>query len=199
MTRLSEQGTPSSSAWRRATQYLAIPLGGLAPAHHRVALPARLWRRYDAALLTAAGMIATAAAVLVATLPRAIPVSVDGAHLQIGSLVLDRATTSPSPGYTLYRGAAAILVSDVGPRARSAGAASLSGRRTAGACAPESRGAAQTVDRCTFSIESARLTSRDVFDSRSRTWRRTYSDGRAVVFEDASPTAEAPVPLPLGR
>ena len=199
MTRLSEEGTPLSSTWRRATQYLAIPLGGLAPTHRRVALPARLWRRYDSAVLTAAGLIAAAAAVLVATVPRAIPVSVDGAQLRIGSLVLDRAPTSPRPGYTLYRGAAAILVSDAGPRARSAGAASLSGHRAAGACAPESQRTAQTVDRCTFTVESARLTSRDVFDSQSKTWRRTYSDGRTVVFEDTSATAAAPVPLPLGR
>lgn len=199
MRRLSEEGTPSSSAWRRATQYLAIPLGGLAPAHRRIALPARLWRRYDSALLTAAGLIAAAAAVFVALLPRAIPVSVDSAHLRIGSLVLDRAATSPSRGYTLYRGAAAILISDAGPHARSAGAASISGHHTAGACAPESQRTAQTIDRCTFTVESARLTSRDVFDSRTKTWQRTYSDGRAVVFEDASATASAPVPLPLGR
>lgn len=136
---------------------------------------------------------------LVATLPRAIPVTFHGAHMQIGSLVLDRATESPSPGYTLYRGAAAILVSGLGPRARSAGTASVSGHRTAGACAPESQRAAPLIDRCTFTIESARLTSRDVFDSHSATWRRTYSDGRAVVFEDGSAAVAAPVPLPLGR
>ena len=175
-------------------QYLAIPLGDLAPAHREAAPWLRTWQRFSPFALTTAGCAMAAAALLITSLPRPISAFATRSHLDIGGVILQRAEVQSTPGYTLYSGAADVLLSGAGPGARSAGAATLSGRHATGACAPARR-EGQPAELCWFHVGRTTITSRDILDSSARTWTRTYSDGHVAVF--AAPAGEAPVPIPL--
>jgi hypothetical protein len=185
------------TAWRKATQYLAIPLGGLAPAHRETQRWHLWWRRHASLSVTAAGCLSTLIAVILAALPRPMLAYADATHLRIGDTTMQRASHSPAEGYVLYQGDAAILLSELKPSARAAGAASLSGQRASGVCSPAGREAA-AVELCTFHLGGTTLSSRDLFDARASTWQRTYSTGCVVRFEVPRGQTAVPLPLPLG-
>lgn len=191
--------TRGTGSFRRATQYLAIPLAEFVPSHRSVSPWIRAWWRNGSALLTAAAVLCAAAAVVISTSPRAVVVYADESHVYIGSVALTRATQSPVPGYTMYGGTAVILLSSAQVTARSAGAATLNGVRASGACTQVAAHGTTLAERCTFSVGRARITSVDSFDSGARVWRRTYSDGETAQFAVAAGRTVIPIPLPLGR
>jgi hypothetical protein len=191
--------TRSDSSFRRATQYLAIPLAEFVPAHRAVSPWLRAWWRNGTALLTGGALLCAAAGVVISTAPRALWVYADASHVYLGSVALTRASQSPVSGYTMYSGTAVILLSSSTAPARSAGAATLNGVRATGACTQAGANGAALTERCTFSMGSARITSLDTFDSGARTWRRTYSDGETAQFAVPAGRTVIPIPLPLGR
>ena len=132
---------PDAPSLPRRSQYLAIPLGGLAPAHRERSALVRLWHQYSAA----------------------------------------------------------VLVSGIGMSARSAGAPTIGGLPAVGRCEPASPETATRHEHCTFTLGSTSLTSEDVFDGHTRTWRRAYSDGDVVVFSVDGDATPVPIPLPVGR
>ena len=184
---------------RRSSQYLAIPIGGLAPSHRVAPSWLRAWHRSSTALLTGAAVILAGAGAVITAAPRSIAVYADASHLYLGGVALTRAHVAPLPGYTMYEGAAVVLVSTSRPIARAAGAATLNGSRASGACAQVVANPATLTERCTFSLGGTHVTSRDAFDPQSRVWRRTYSDGETATFDVPAGQTVIPIPLPLGR
>lgn len=186
------------TAWRKTAQYLAIPLGGLVPAHRETHARVRLWSRHATFSVTVVGCVLALIGVIVAALPRSIPVYADPSHLHIGELTMQRASHSLVGGYILFRGDAAVLLSQLKPSARAAGAASITGQRASGVCSPETGRNAATAELCTFHLGNTTLSSRDVFDPQANAWQRRYSNGCQVAFEVPRGQAAVPVPLPLG-
>ncbi|HEX6539127.1 MAG TPA: hypothetical protein VF155_08110 [Candidatus Dormibacteraeota bacterium] len=194
-----ERGHPSSHGWRRPAQYLALPLGDLAPAHQELNRWVRAWRRHSSSVLTAAGCVLAAAGLLITWMPRPIQAFATPSRLQIAGVTLQREAGQPVPGYTLYGGDASVLLSGLAPSARAAGAATLGGRRTTGSCAPAAASRSGPAERCRFRVGTAEVTSLDVFDRTARTWTRRYSDGVVITISAPAGQAAIPVPLPLGR
>lgn len=192
-------GPPDAPSLPRGSQYLAIPLGGLAPAHRERSALLRLWHRYSAAVLTMTGCAAVAAAVALSVTPRPIPAFADASSLHIGGVTLQRQASARVLGYVAYGRDAAVLVSGIGMSARSAGAATIGGLPAVGRCEPASPETATRHEHCTFTLGSTSLTSEDVFDGHTRTWRRAYSDGDVVVFSVDGDATPVPIPLPVGR
>ncbi|MBV8529383.1 MAG: hypothetical protein JOZ75_13820 [Candidatus Dormibacteraeota bacterium] len=188
-----------ASSFRRATQYLAIPLADFAPSHRAVSPWIRTWWRNSTALLTSGALLCAATGVLISTAPRTVPVYADASHAYLGTVALTRETESPVPGYTMYGGAAVILLSSASATARSAGSAMLSGVRASGGCTQVAGHSAALTERCAFSVGSARITSLDSFDPGTRVWRRTYSDGESAQFVVPSGQTVIPIPLPLAH
>lgn len=195
----SERGLPPSRGWRRSAQYLALPLGDLAPAHRELNRWVRAWRRHSPSALTAAGCVLAAAGLLVALLPRPIQAYATPSELHIAGVTLEREASQHVPGYTLYGGDASVLLSGLAPSARATAAATIGGRRTTGSCAPATSSRTGAAERCTFHAGAAVLTSLDTFDRIDRTWSRRYSDGRVVTISVPAGQAAIPLPLPLGR
>ena len=191
--------TRGAGSFRRATQYLAIPLADFVPSHRPVSPWIRAWWRNGTALLTAGAVLCAAAGVVISTTPRAVPVYADASHVYLGSVALTRAPESPVPGYTMYGGIGVILLSNAQVTARAAGAATVNGVRASGACTQVAVRGTTLTERCRFSVGRARITSLDSFDSGARLWRRTYSDGETVQFAVAAGRTVIPIPLPLGR
>lgn len=183
----------------RRSQYLAIPLGGLAPAHGERSGMVRAWRRHAALTMTAAGCAAGAAAVLLSIAPRSLSAYADASALHIGGATLHREPSSPVTGYVAYGGDAAVLVAGDGPSSRSAGAATVDGKLSTGWCIPAGSATGRVAERCGFTIGGASVTAVDVFDAHARRWHRTYSDGVAVAIEVPSGSTPVPIPLPVGR
>lgn len=191
--------TQGGGSFRRATQYLAIPLAEFVPSHRAVSPLIRAWWRNGSALLTAGALLCAAAGAVISTSPRAVPAYADASHVYLGSVALVRERASPVPGYTMYGGTAVILLSSTTATIRSAGAATLNGARASGACAQVvGRGTALT-ERCTFLFGSTRITSLDSFGIGARVWHRTYSDGETAQFTVPAGQTVIPIPLPLGR
>lgn len=195
----SERGLPPSRDWRRPAQYLALPLGDLAPAHREHNRWVRAWRRHAPNILTTAGCVMAAAGLLVTLVPRPIQAYATTSELHIAGVTLEREANQHVPGYTLYGGDASVLLSGLAPAARATGAATIGGRRTTGSCAPATTSQAGVAERCTFQAGTAVLSSLDTFDRIDRTWSRRYSDGRGVTISVPAGQAAIPVPLPLGR
>ena len=191
--------TRGAGSFRRATQYLAIPLADFVPSHRPVSPWIRAWWRNGTALLTAGAVLCATAGVVISTTPRAVPVYADASHVYLGSVALTRAPESPVPGYTMYGGTGVILLSNAQVTARAAGAATVNGVRASGACTQVAVRGTTLTERCSFSVGRARITSLDSFDSGARLWRRTYSDGETVQFAVAAGRTVIPIPLPLGR
>ena len=191
--------TRGGGSFRRATQYLAIPLAGFVPSHRSVSPWIRAWWRNSSGLLTAGAVLCAAAGMVISITPGTVSAYADASHVYLGSVALTRAAESPVPGYTMYGGTAVILLSDTQVTARSAGAATLNGVRVSGACAQIAAHSTTLRERCSFSVGRARITSLDSFDSGARVWRRTYSDGETTQFAVASGRTVIPIPLPLGR
>lgn len=186
-------------SFRRATQYLAIPLAEFVPSHRSVSPWLRAWWRNGTGLLTGGAVLCAAAGVAISVTPRAMAVDADASHIYLGSVALTRATASPVPGYTMYRGTAVILLSKDQVTSRSAGAATLNGVPSSGSCTQIAVQSTTLTERCSFSVGPARITSLDSFDSAARLWRRTYSDGERAQFAVAAGRTVIPIPLPLGR
>lgn len=186
-------------SFRRATQYLAIPLADFVPSHRAVSPWLRTWWRNGTALLTGGAVLCAAAGVAISTTPRAVSVYADASHVYLGSVALPRAMKSPVPGYTMYGGTAVILLSNPTAATRSVGSATLNGVRTFGACTQVAVHTAALTERCTFSVGSVRVASVDSFDPGARMWRRTYSDGERTQFAVPAGQTVIPIPLPLGR
>lgn len=191
--------TRSDHSFRRATQYLAIPLADLAPSHRAVSPWIRAWRRNGTALLTGGALLCAAAGVVISTTPRTVSVYADASHVYLGGVALTRAAGSPVTGYSMYGGAAVVLLSTGRPTSRATGAATLAGVRVSGACMQVTSSPSQLTERCTFAVSGARLTSLDTFDPHARVWRRTYSDGETYQFTVPEGQTVIPIPLPLGR
>ena len=199
MTDAEGRDTTSGGPFRRATQYLAIPLADFVPSHRSVSPWIRAWWRNGTGLLTAGAVLCVAAAVVISMTPRAVSVYADASHVYLGSVALTRAAESPVPGYTMYGGTAVVLLSNDEVTARAAGAATLNGVRASGACTQIVVHSTTLTERCTFTVGRARIASLDSFDSGARVWRRTYSDGETTQFPVAAGRTVIPIPLPLGR
>lgn len=186
-------------SFRRATQYLAIPLADFVPSHRSVSPWIRAWWRNSTGLLTAGAVLCAGAGVVISTTPRTVSVYADASHVYLGGVALTRAPESPVPGYTVYGGNAVILLADAQATARAAGAATLNGVRASGACTQVVARSTTLTERCSFTLGRVRITSVDSFDSGARLWRRTYSDGATTQFAVAAGRTVIPIPLPLGR
>ena len=192
-------GRAEFPAAQRPSQYLAVPLGSLAPAHRTEQVLSRWWRRRSSVVLMAAGLAAAAAAAAISASPEPGLAFVDGAGVHIGGVTLSRAAWSPVPGYALYTGAAAVLV-ERGPRiTRTTGVATIDGSTATGVCEVAPTSTTELLGDCAFTLGGRRLTSRDQFDPRAGIWRRVYSDGVSVSFSVPAGSVPVPVPLALGR
>lgn len=186
-------------SFRRATQYLAIPLADFVPSHRSVSPWIRAWWRSGTGLLTAGAVLCATAGVVISTTPRTVSVYADASHVYLGSVALTRAPDSPVPGYTMYGGSAVVLLADAQVTARAAGAGTLNGVRASGACTQVAAHSTTLTEQCSFTLGRVRITSVDSFDSGARLWRRTYSDGETTQFAVAAGRTVIPIPLPLGR
>ena len=193
-----QEGTADERSLHRRAQYLAIPLGDLAPVHRAGSPWISAWRRNSGTLLTAVALVLVAAGVVISAAPRTVSVYVDASHVYLGGMTLSRENTSPVPGYTMFSGDAVVLLSSARPAARAAGAATLDGVRVSGACTQVPQ-TATLIERCSFTVGGAHVTSRDTFDPSARLWRRTYSDRKTVEFAVPAGKTVIPIPLPIGR
>lgn len=191
--------TRGGGSFRRATQYLAIPLADFVPSHRSVSPWIRAWWRNGTGLLTAGAVLCATAGVVISTTPRTVSVYADASHVYLGGVALTRAPDSPVPGYTMYGGSAVVLLADAQVTARAAGAGTLNGVRASGACTQVAARSTTLTERCSFTLGRVRITSVDSFDSGARLWRRTYSDGVTAQFAVAAGRTVIPIPLPLGR
>ena len=190
---------PPITRLERSQQYLAIPLRDLAPVHARTAWHVAYWRRHSVKVLTAVALLASSLGVWLAatTPPREIYEDTLGIH--IGSAVLAPRPQSPVPRYTLFEGAASLLVARDAGIERATASAVINGHSVAGSCLAHETGQGALAEVCTFSLAGRRLTSHDVYDPRERRWMRRYSNGATIEFAVPAGGFVVPIPLPLGQ
>ena len=181
----------------RSPQYLAVPLGSFVPKHAGRSALVAWWHRHDATALTLIGLLAAAAALTLAFLPRPIDVAAGRHAISIGTMTLHELPVSEADR-EVFTGPATIVVTSVGGHRVTAGVTMLHGEDARGTCS-ESATTAQLEATCQFTIGSTAVLAHDVFDTRSRTWLRTYSDGMQMTFDVPAGADAVAVPLPLGR
>ena len=190
----------SRSMLDRTPQNLPVPLGGLSPAHRDESRLSRNWRRRQARILTAGGLVLSVVGGWLAIAMPSVSVYADGKSVHIGSLTLLPLHERSNQGMRVYTGAVAFGLVDVSAsEVRASAVTSLNGAPVNGVCRLTRTGGADAREECAFSVRGTALRSTDLFDSSSHTWRRTYSDGRTATFNVPPGTSVVPIPIPLGR
>jgi hypothetical protein len=184
----------------RTPQNLPVPLGGWSPAHHGESRLSRNWRRQQARILTAGGLVLGVVGGWLAIAAPSVSVYADGTSVHIGAVTLLPARQQANQGIRVYTGAVAFVVVDVSPReTRASAVTSLNGVSVNGVCRLRRTGGEDAREECAFSVHGRALRSIDLFDSSTHTWRRSYSDGRSATFNVPPGTSVVPIPIPLGR
>jgi hypothetical protein len=192
------RGNDVEMRFDRHGQVLPIPIAGLTPAHSRVHVLRRIWRRWQPVCLTVAGLISAGLGVVVGTSPMTIEVYGDASAIHIGSSVLQRAGTPAVLGSRLYVGDASIVMVPDQHGWRAAGVTTVDGKAARGTCRFEetANGAAES---CVFTLGVQTLKATDAFDASNGRWRREYVDGVTVIFRVPSQYGPVPIPIPLGH
>jgi hypothetical protein len=184
----------------RTPQNLPVPLGGLSPAHRDESRLTRTWRRQQARILTAGGVVLGVVGGWLAVAAPSVSVYTDGKSVHIGTVTLLPLREQPNQGVRVYTGAVAFVAVDVSRReTRASAVTSLNGVSVNGVCHLTRTGGEDAREECAFSVNGRALRSIDLFDSSTHTWRRTYSDGRTATFNVPPGTSVVPIPIPLGR
>jgi hypothetical protein len=184
----------------RTPQNLPVPLGGLSPAHRDESRVSRNWRRQQARILTAGGLVLSVVGGWLAIATPSVSVYADGKNVHIGSFTLLPLHERLNQGVRVYTGAAAFVLVEVSAsEVRASAVTSLNGASVNGVCHLTRTGGADAREECAFSVRRTALRSTDLFDSSSHTWHRTYSDGRTATFNVPPGTSVVPIPIPLGR
>jgi hypothetical protein len=148
--------------------------------------------------VSALGLAAAAAGLLVLGLRGPVAVFATGGTLHVGSSVLtiERSTATTS----LYNGDAAYLLSVRGDGAVVGSAAWTDGSHDgSGTCVMREQ-ASHVVESCWFDAAGARTTSVDSYALVTPgEWNRTYADGRQVTIAVPAGGGLVPVPFPIGR
>jgi hypothetical protein len=185
------------SGMERSTQNLPIPLGRLAPAHHRTAPSAvlRWWRRHWRAAAVAVGILSALVGFWLAANPARTAVYVDADGVHVGASLLRPSASSRHSSARLYVGDAALVLRRLSARVLEAATVTwVHGVSTSGVCVMRMT-AAGADEVCRFSRGGAYWTSYDAFRSQDAGWVRRYSNGHRILI--AVPPGAHLVPVPF--
>lgn len=182
----------------RRAQHLPVPIGDMRPVHgaHGRSRARRTVRRVGPTLMSAFGIGAAGAGLLLTAVAGPVAVFATAGTLHVGTTVLLQRWSVG--GSTLYDGDVLYFLTTATDGSVTATAAWRAGPvDNRGTCTMR-RQRRTLVEACTFTSAGVVSTSVDSYPlDTAGPWRRTYADGDQVVIAVPDGTSVVPVPFPI--